>query len=173
MGETDKYDLEEVAAGTTGWNPILTTNMQKLDSHIHTRVLTLLGEAVDAYMPLYQSPADSKWYKATADGVKQPARCISTEAGSADQTIRSQRVGRMQNTGVWSFTAGKNVYLSDITAGGVTQARRGGVNSQCLGWAIDEYEIFIDIERMDAFGNVTTTTTTTTTTSSSTTTTTA
>jgi hypothetical protein len=155
MGETDKYDLEEAAVGTGGWNAIMTSNMQKVDSHMHTRILVLLGEAVTGYEALYQNPADSKWYKAQADGTKQPARCFAVEAGSADQTIRGQRIGRLTNTGVWSFTPGKNVYLSDISAGGVTQARRGGSNSQCLGWAIGEDEIFIDIERMDDFANVT------------------
>lgn len=167
MADTDKYELEEVAESTPGWNAILTTNMQKVDDNLHTYILITLGETVAAYQPLYQKPSDSKWYLAQADGTKQPARCFSIEAGDADDQIRGQRIGPLENDGVWNFAEGKNVWLSAATAGGVSQAQRGGVNKQCLGWAIVDDTIFIDIDRMENFANVTTTTTTTSTTSTS------
>jgi hypothetical protein len=168
---TEKYDLVEIDYEHTGWNGDLGADMEKLDNHLHTRVLVTLGEAVSKGEALYQA-TDKKWYKAAADGSKQPARGLAVEAGAADQQIRMQRRGPFQNTG-WNFKPPYKLYLH--TVAGELSHHKPGSDDQCMGWAIDKDTVFLEIENTEDVGPAffgTTTTTITTTTSSTTTTTT-
>ena len=167
MSDTDKYDLEEVAVGTTGWNAILTSNMNKIDDNLHSRLLGELGEAISAYQAGYVH-SSGKWYKAKADRVRMPCMGLAVEAGSALEEIRFQRVGPITKA-AWSWVPGKAVYLHPTTPGALIQTKPAF--AQFIGIAESASTILLAIQipwELD-YG----TTTTTTTTSSSTTTTTA
>jgi len=167
MTDTQKYDLIEIDYSHEGWNGDLTTNMQKLDDHLHTRVLVTLGEAVNEGDALYQD-TDGKWYKALADGNKQPARGLAVESGSADQQIRMQRIGPFQKTG-WRFKVPYKLWLDDTVAG-VLSHHKPATDAQCMGHAIASDTIFLDIQDQEEVGPAFFgTTTTQSTTSSSTT----
>jgi len=168
MATTDKYDLEEVSYGTQGWNGILTTNLEKVDDHLHTRLLITLGETVVKGDALYLDHISEKWKKAQGDGSKQPMRCFATEAGVLDDEIRGQRVGPMTKSG-WAFQVGYNLYLSTAVAGAITHNKPGS-NIQVVGWASGAAELFIDIQDYEEMGHPTSTTTSTTTTTTTTTT---
>lgn len=118
---TDKYEFETIPVGTTGWNGVLTTNLEAVDDYLHTYLEVTLGEAVSAYDALY-CHTDGKFYKAQADGTQQPAVALATEAGAADATIRIQRIGPITNAS-WSWTVGSAVYLSGATEGALTQTQ--------------------------------------------------
>ena len=48
---TAKYDLETIAYSVTGWNGILTTDIEKVEDHLHSRLLGTLGETVAGLRP--------------------------------------------------------------------------------------------------------------------------
>lgn len=163
---TDKYEFETISTGTTGWNSLLTAFMEGVDTYLHTYLECTLGEAVDQYDVLYPH-IDNKWYKAIADGKKQPGLVIATEAGAADASIRAQRCGPITNV-LWDFTPGikKPVYLSDSSSGGLTQTKPTNY-PQIFGFPISSTKILINPEIYGDYTDITTTTTTTISTTSS------
>lgn len=167
---TDKYDLETIAYGTSGWNGILSTDIQKVDDHMHTRILVTLGENVLAYEALAPDKSgDGKFYKALANITRQPSWGLAVEAGSADGQIRIQRIGPITNAG-WSWTPGKYIYLSDITPGALTQTPPAdGREIQIMGFAETATKVLLNPQMpIEQAGTTTTTTTTTTTSTTST-----
>ncbi|MCJ7663046.1 MAG: hypothetical protein MUO24_02260 [Desulfobacterales bacterium] len=129
---TDKFDLHTVDYSVQGWDTILAADMEKLDDVIPSRTLALLGETVVAYQALYLK-ADGTWWKAQADGVKQPCLGIALEGGDATDVIRVVRLGDIVNAG-WAWTVAGPIYLSTTTPGAMTQALPTQ-NVQILGYA--------------------------------------
>lgn len=167
MATTDKYDLEEVPVGTTGWNAILTSNMQKIDDYVHARIMAQIGEAFSQYEAGYVEK-NGKVKKARADRVRMPCIGLAVEAGILDATIRFQRVGLITN-GSWTWTPGKAVWLHPTTRGGLTQTKPAF--AQLVGIAKSATSILLELQIPWEWDFGTTTTTTTTTCSSTTTTT--
>ena len=169
MAITDKYELEEIAYGTTGWNGILTTNQQKVDNALHTFLLIILGEVVSISDALYLA-ADGKWYKARGDVQRQPSWGLAVDAGILDEEIRMQRIGPFTDV-AWTWTPGKEVWLDDTTAGALTQIKPVA-NAQFMGMALAATILMLAPDfNPDLLGTTTTTTTTTTTSTTTTTTT--
>jgi hypothetical protein len=159
---TDKYELEEVAYGTTGWNGILTTNHQKVDDNLHTYLLIVLGETVSISDALYLN-ADGKWYKARGDVMRQPSWGLAVDAGILDQEIRMQRIGPFTDA-AWTWTPGRAVWLDPATAGALTQTKPPA-NAQFMGMAQAVTILMLAPDfNPDLLGTTTTTTSTTTTT---------
>lgn len=169
MGFSGKYLLEEIVSYTvTGWNGVLSTNIQKIDSFLETYVEVVLAETVAKYESIALD-RDGGGIKAQANGVKQPSIGLAIEAGDAGDTIRVQRCGPITNTN-WAWgTPGKPVYLSTAVAGGLTQTVPL-VDQQILGTVIASDEILLDVFYDVAKSTQITATTTSSTTSSSTTT---
>lgn len=176
MTDTDKYDFVLIDYTSTGWNNDLTTNMEKVDDHLHTRVLITLGETVSAGHALYLNQ-DGKYYKAQADGTKQPSLGLAVEGGDADDQIRMQREGSF-SVSSWEkpprvrdkFKAPYAIFLDDTTAGELSHNEPGS-NSQLMGYATAGDTMFVDIELKDvgpAFPGTSSTTSTSTTTSTTT-----
>lgn len=141
---TDKYDLHTIDYSVQGWDTIMATDMEILDDEVNTRILCTLGETVALIDALYLNP-DGKYYKAQADGTKQPAMGLAVETGILDDSIRIQRVGPISNAG-WAWgTVGASVYLSSAVAGGLT-ASEPASNSQIIGTVLSATEIFIDLD---------------------------
>jgi hypothetical protein len=108
---TDKYDLHTIDYSVQGWDSILTTDMEKLDDVIQTRLLATLGETVAAGKAVCIHP-DGKYYKVKADYQKQLFRGVTLEAGVLNDEVRVQRVGSRTDAG-WAWSAiGELVYLS-------------------------------------------------------------
>lgn len=137
---TDKYDLHTIDYSVQGWDAILTADMEKLDDVIPSRMLVTLGETVAAYDALYLN-ADGKWYKAQADGTKQPAFGLAVESGVLDDVIRLIRIGKVTNA-AWSWTVAGGVYLDPSTAGAITQTPPSE-NIQPIGVATASDTIFL------------------------------
>ena len=131
---TQKYDLHEIEYSVQGWDDIMNTDMQKLDAVVPTREIVTLGETVATFEALYQKASDSKWYKAQADGTKQPCMGLALESGVNNDQIRIHRMGLIQNTS-WNWvTIGAPIYLSPSTAGALTQTKPD-TNVQIIGYA--------------------------------------
>jgi len=164
---TDKYDLHTTDYSVQGWDSVMTTDMEKLDSVIQSRLLATLGETVAAKKAVYIPRGNSKYFKAQANQSRQPALGLTIESGILDDQIRVQRVGPITDTG-WSWVIGKPVFLSPDTPGELTQVPPA-VGKQFMGMASATDTIILS-GTIDL--NALPTTTTTTTSSSSTTTTT-
>ena len=121
MATTELYELEEIDYAVTGWNGIVTANMQKMEAHLHSRFLVTLGETVAEQDALYISPDDGLAYKAQAlaDGSKQPALGLAVDAGDSGEQIRVQRVGLVTTSGLLT---GRLYYISQDDAGALTAA---------------------------------------------------
>ena len=132
---TSRYDLHTIDYSVQGWDSILATDMEKLDDIIPTRSIVTLGETIAAYDALYLKAVDSKWYKAQADGIKQPTLGLACESGALDDEIRLHRMGEITNTS-WSWAnIGSPIYLDPTTAGALTQTQPAS-NPQLVGYAL-------------------------------------
>ncbi len=136
---TNKYDLHTAEYSVSGWDAILSADMEALDEIINSRVIGQLGETVAAYQALYLA-ADGKWYKAQADGTKQPAQGLAVESGDADDEIRIYRLGEAENED-WTWTIGP-VYLDADTAGALTQTRPARY-PQLIGYAVSATVLYL------------------------------
>lgn len=146
MTFTPKFDLEEIAYGTTGWNTILTANLQKIDAGIDSRLVATAGESIAQYDAAYLKISDGKFYKAKADGTKQPCRGIALETAATNETFRVHREGAVTNSG-WSWgTISGDVYLSDSVAGGLTQTMPTE-RIEVIGYALSATTLVIERER--------------------------
>ena len=141
---TDKYDLYTIDYSIQGWDTIMTTDMEKLDDVIHSRIEATLGETVVLQNALYLD-SDGKYYKALSDGTKQPTLGLAIETGILDDTIRIQRIGPVTNTG-WSWsTKGALLYLSTTVAGSLTESEPSD-NIQIVGTVLSPTSIFINVD---------------------------
>jgi len=132
--DNDKYGLHDVLYGVQGWDAIMATDMQIINDQMPTRIIGTLGETVVAYQALYQKAADSKWWKAKADGAKQPCQGLAVEGGDADDEIRIHRMGEITDVS-WAWgTIGAPIYLDASTAGALTQTAPPD-NVQIIGYA--------------------------------------
>jgi len=133
---TDKYNLQTIEYSSQGWDSIFGTDIEAIDEHIPTRILATLGETVAAYKAGYFKASDSKWYKAQADGAKQPCHGIFIEGGDADEIVRIHRMGEITNAG-WAWASlGAPIYLDPSTAGELTQTKPAIPNPQIIGYAL-------------------------------------
>jgi hypothetical protein len=142
--DNDKYDLHDVLYGVQGWDTVMATDMQIINDQLPTRILGTLGETVMAYQPLYLKPDESKWYKAQANGVKQPAQGITVEGGDLNDEIRIHRMGEIINTS-WAWAAiGLPIYLDPDTAGELTQTPPI-TERQLMGYALSATKMLVTI----------------------------
>lgn len=173
MGVSAKYGFEALTDYTvTGWNGILSTNIQRIDSFLKTYIPVVLAETIAKYKAVALDRS-GEGIKAQANGVKQPSLGLTIEAGDASDTVLIRRCGLVTNVS-WSWTKiGKPIYLSTTVAGDLTQTVPL-VDQQILGTVVAADTIFLDVfyDMGKSTQATATTTTSTTTTSSSTTTTT-
>lgn len=138
---TDKYDLHTIDYSVQGWDAIMTTDMEKLDDVIQTRLLATLGETVAAGKAVCVH-ADGRYYKVKADHQKQLFRGVTLEAGILNDEVRVQRVGSRTDAN-WAWSAiGELVYLSPDTAGELTQTVPS-TQKQKVGFAIAATKIIL------------------------------
>jgi len=148
---TDKYDLHTIDYSVQGWDAIMAADMEKIDDMIPTRNIGTLGETVTSYQALYLKTADSKWWLAQADGVKQPCLGLAVEGGVLNDVIRIHRMGEITNAG-WAWaTIGGPIYLDPTTAGALTQAPPAE-NIQIIGYALSATKMLVMIESGIASG---------------------
>ncbi len=144
---TTNFGLHTVDYGVTGWDTIMTTDMEILDAQVPTRITGTLGETVSAYQAVYFKASDSKWYKAKADGFLQGTIAIAIEAGVLNDVIRLHRMGKITNAG-WSWSSlGDPIYLDPSTAGSLTQTQPP-INAQIVGYAIAATIILVHIQNV-------------------------
>lgn len=169
MGFTDKYELEDMDYSVADKSGIVSANVEKIDDHVHTRLLATLGETVAIYKPVYIA-SDGKWYQAKADLDARPAMGLTVEAGILNDQIRVQRVGPIINTG-WAWVVPDPVFLSWTVSGGLTQTVPPSHKRQLMGIPETTTKLILTgtIE-YSALEQPTTTTTTTSTTTTTTTT---
>ncbi len=156
---SSRYNLHTTEYSEQGWDIIFSSDMEKIDSVVPIRILGILGESVNAYEPLYLNTANGKWYKAQANGVKQPCLGLAVEEGILNDEIRIHRMGEIISPS-WNWIyIGRPVYLSPAVAGELKQ-RTGGINSQVIGYAVSATKILVDIEKWDLHPLTTTSTST-------------
>jgi hypothetical protein len=150
---TDKYDLHTIDYSVQGWDAIMTTDMEKLDDVIHTRIVATAGETIAQYDAVYLE-SDGKYDKALADGVQQSAMGLALESAVLDDEIRIQRIGPITNAG-WTWATdsadepiGSKVYLDPATPGALTDVKPGS-NAQMIGIILSATSIFIWIDNME------------------------
>ena len=148
---TSKYDLHTIDYSVQGWDSILATDMEKLDDVIHTRLAGTAGEAISQYNAVYFK-SDGKFWKAQADGTKQPCLGLALESAAVDVAFRVQRVGLITNSG-WAWTVGAKIYLDPSTAGALT-ATAPTTNSQLIGIAKTATSIFLTLILEDILAGV-------------------
>jgi hypothetical protein len=142
---TPRYDLHTIDYSVQGWDVIMATDMEKIDDMMPTRIIGMLGETVTAHQPLYLKAADSKWYKAQANGAKQPCQGLAVEGGDASDEIRIHRMGEVVNA-AWAWASiGAPIYLDPATAGILTQVKPGA-NAQIVGYALAATKVVIMIQ---------------------------
>jgi hypothetical protein len=156
MTTSAKYEFEAIAYNTMGWNGILTTNVEKTEDYLHTRLLVTLGENVDQYDAVYIA-SDGLAYKAKGDQIHQPAIGLVIEEGLiTEENIRVQRIGPIINS-AWSWAPGKAVYLSSAVLGGLSQdvvtPRRQFMGIPISGTALILFGL-IDREALATDGNI-------------------
>lgn len=135
------YEFEMFDYGTSGWDGILNTNFEKLEEHLHSRVLGYLGEGVSRGDAVYLK-SDGNWYQAQANGTKQPCMGIAVEQGALGARIRIQKKGPVTYAS-WTWTRGSVLYLSTTSLGGLTQTRPGS-NIQAVGIAMTPTRVWMD-----------------------------
>lgn len=158
MAITQKYGFETISYGTTGWNGLLTTFIQKVEAYLWSRLYENLGESVSAGDALYME-SDGKMYQAQGNGTKMPMLGLALEGGVVNDTIRLQRSGKIVNTN-WSLTQGGRVWLSTFMAGGITQVEPTSGYVQLIGIATSPTIILLTGSiQVDYSGSSATTTT--------------
>jgi hypothetical protein len=139
MATTDKYEFDTTNYGTTGWNALLATALEKADDVIHTylRYPIASGESISAYDPVHLT--GGQWELAKADGTKQPAYGVAIESGSSGEYLRAQQIGPLTNP-AWSFSGSGYVYLE--TDGSYTEVEPA-LNIDVIGYSITPTTILI------------------------------
>lgn len=146
MSYTSKYELELVSYGVTGWNAILSSNVQKIDDYMQTYVVVTAQETI-AVSKLVEVRTDGV-YKAltTLSGVDYQPLGFAIETATSGNSIRVQIIGLYENTGL-TLVAGTRYYTSRDTAGEITSAVVvSGTNSQdYIGIAVSTSGIVLQI----------------------------
>lgn len=144
MAFSDLYDFDEVSVGLAGWNAILQTNMEKVETWMFTIENGVLGENVSQYQAVKLT--STTYYKAQANvlGVPNPAVGLAYETGTTGNTIRIQMKGAITNSG-WAWTPGQRVYLSTSSAGALTQSEPAAGYRQVVGIAISATKLWLGI----------------------------
>ncbi len=141
MAFTKHNDLETPTQGTEGWGTGLNANFSLME--LGATVKGVTGLTVSAGEVGYVN-SDFKFEKAIAGVVGTTS---SFWAGffttDIDQGIQgfARHTGTMSNIN-WSFTPGE-VYLSDTTAGAITQTAPTVSKRYVVGWAIQTNEVLI------------------------------
>lgn len=139
---TERFGLHTVDYSVQGWDEILAADMEILDEVIPSRELVTLGETVVPYQAGCFAAADSKWYKAKADGTLQPCHGLFMEGGDEDDEVHLFRMGLITNAG-WAWAnLGDPIYLDPSTAGAMTQTPPGA-NRQIIGYAISATSMLV------------------------------
>ena len=141
MSFSDKYDLEFLDYGQSGWEGIFTTDMEILDDVVQTRAIVTLESDVEAYMALGLTASGTYEKIISVSGTTDDMICISIESGTAGETIRGQLTGFIENP-LWSWTIAGDVYLSDTVSGSLTQTPPA-VDPQRIGIADSATSLFI------------------------------
>lgn len=138
----ERYDFPSIDFSVTGWDTLWNTLQEMLQDMVVTREVVILGETVVAYETGYQDAGDSKWYKAQADGSKQPCQGIFLEGGDEDDGVRVHRMGKLTNAG-WAWASiGAPIYLDPSTAGALTQTAPDD-NAQIIGYALSADDMLV------------------------------
>lgn len=141
MAFSAKYGFEDLAYSTADKSGIVTSNVGKMDDHLHTYIEGTCGETIAQYDAVYLE-SDGKYDKAQADGSQQPCSGLAIEAGILDDTIRIQRIGPITDaTWTWA-TVGAKVYLDPSTPGDVTDTKPT-THAQMIGVVLSATSIFI------------------------------
>jgi len=135
MPYTDKYNFEEVGYGVSGWNGIMTTNMQLADDAIQSRVLGTIGENVSQYDAVAIHP-DEKYWKSPASGTSYPTIGLMYEAASAEDVDKRIYIKGEVTNASWGWTVSSGVYTSATTPGELTQTLISGSLQQFVGTAV-------------------------------------
>jgi hypothetical protein len=138
---TDKYELEEVAYGTTGWNAIMSANMGKIEANVHSLLYYPVGSGETI---LQGDPVSMKiltFYKARRNTSFSPMVGIAIEDGVSGEVIRAQRVGAFSNPD-WNLVGSGEVYLTD---GGSITSVPSGETDRPVGVSIDPLTILIQL----------------------------
>ena len=139
---TPIYDLHEIQYSTQGWDTIMAADMDILDAMIHTRIAGTGGETAAQYSAMYFKGSDGQYWKAQANGTKQPCMGLALESVTDGVAFRLQRVGPITNAG-WSWgTVGGLVYLDPSTPGALTQVNPV-TNREVIGIALSATSIFL------------------------------
>ena len=139
---TARFGLHTIDYSVQGWDAILAADMEIIDAVIPSRELVVLGETVVPYQAACFAAADSKWYKAKADGILQPAHGLFLEGGDEDDEVHLFRMGLITNAG-WAWASlGEPIYLDPSTAGAMTQTPPGA-NRQIMGYAISATSMLV------------------------------
>ncbi|MBW2044786.1 MAG: hypothetical protein JRI96_07845 [Deltaproteobacteria bacterium] len=121
---SNKYDLDDIPVGTTGWNAILTSNFQKITALIETYQEVTYGETISAYEVVYlDSSASGKAKLAQADGSREPPFGIAIDPGVLDDANKRVQVSGFIENDSWSWTPGAKIWLSDSTPGAMTETK--------------------------------------------------
>ena len=142
MTVTSKYQLEETDYGTTGWNGILTSNMQSLDDYLHTylRYPVANTESISAYDAV--CVLGGEFYPAASGEVTGYRRLVvgvAIEEGASGENIRAQRCGPITNP-LWDFTGSGEVYLG-AAEGSITET----VTAHKIGFSITPTSIIVQL----------------------------
>jgi len=144
MGFTSKYEFEDLAYSVGDKSGIVTSNVGKMDDHLHTYGEGTAGEAISQYDAVYLE-SDGKYDQAQADGTQQPCAGLAIEGAALDAAFRFQRIGPLTNTG-WSWgTVGAKIYLDPSTPGALTDTKPTQY-AQMVGTVLSATSIFIDVE---------------------------
>ncbi|MBU0571982.1 MAG: hypothetical protein KKC50_08090 [Candidatus Omnitrophica bacterium] len=143
MPFTTKYEFEEIAYGTTGWNAIVTDNFDEVDAYLNTylRYPTASGEVIAEGDALCIHNEHFK--QAKADGILQPAVGFAIEESTSGEYVRAKRCGQVTNTG-WNLSGSGEIWLHPTTLGGITQTEPVS-NAQRLGAAIATTKIIVQL----------------------------
>jgi hypothetical protein len=135
--------------GGNNWGAIINAALTAMDAG---REITLeAGENISQYDAVYVK-SDGKIYKAKADSAStMPAIGICPYAITSGNDGKIRVVGWIQNAG-WAWTIGAKLYLSNSTAGGLTET--APALPQSVGVAITANTIIIDPQREAERGDI-------------------
>jgi len=143
MAFDGKYNLTAIPVGTSGWNAIMTTNLEYLEDYISDIIMLDADNALDAYDAVYVASNGDVDITTATSGIASPVIGVSLEDADADENIRIMTRGIATNGG-WSFTTGQKVYWSTTVSGGLTTtAPTNDYERQVIGVALSSTSMFV------------------------------
>jgi len=143
MAFDGKYNLTAIPVGTSGWNTIMTTNLEYLEDYVSDILMLDADNAFDQYDAVYVASNGDVDVTTATSGIPYPVIGISLEDADADENIRVLTRGLVTNAG-WSFTAGQRVYASTTVAGDLTTtAPTNTYDRQVVGMAMSTTSMFV------------------------------